>query len=151
MIKKTIIYIFIYVLSIFLMTPLLHAQKKSEWTPLFNQKAKDVQGHKVEEKKEEAVFLSQGASYEEYYLMIREEINDIVRKEGSPGIEGEVEVQFTLNRDGFITRGPVVLNKPDLRLVRSAVNCVRKVVPFPPFPNSLDKDEAQFYVVVRYK
>ncbi len=151
MVKKTVIYTFIYVLSISLMTPLLHAEKKSKWTPLFDQKTKEVRRPKVEEKEKKTVFIDQRTSYEEYYLIIREEINDMARREPSPGIEGEVEVQFTLDRDGFITRGPIVLNKPDLKLVRAAVNCVKKVVPFPPFPNSLDKDEAQFYVVVRYK
>lgn len=61
-----------------------------------------------------------------------------------------VELQFTLDRQGFLRRSPVVLNKPDLILVRAAVNCVKEVVPFPPFPDSMEEEVAEFYVVVRY-
>ena len=134
------------------MAPYVYAQKKSKWTPLFNKKSIKAQKHKIEEKdKKDTLTPNQKTPYEEYYLMIRDEIYDMMGEENDLDIKGEVKVQFTLNRDGFITRGPIVLNKPPLALVRAVVKCVKKIVPFPEFPDSLDKEEAEFYVVVRYE
>lgn len=89
--------------------------------------------------------------YEEYYLMVREDINSMAFHQDVEGLKGEVEIQFTLDRKGFLTRSPVVLNKPDLKLVRAAVNCVKKVSPFAPFPRTMRNKEENFYVVVRYE
>ena len=89
--------------------------------------------------------------YESYYLMIRKEINQISARQNVSGAKGEVQVQFTLDKKGFLTRGPVVLNKPDLTLVRAAVNCIKKASPFPPFPKGLKQNDAQFAVTVRYE
>jgi len=89
--------------------------------------------------------------YEKYYLTVEREIHDMVTRQDVSGLKGEVELQLTLGRDGFVIRGPIVLNKPELELVRAAVNCVKKVSPFPPFPRAMEKEEADFYVVVRYE
>jgi len=153
MLNKSIVYIVIVSIFIFLAAPLVHGKNKSKWTPLFGKKSKKVEGYrsKIEEKEKVPLSPNQKTPYEEYYLTIREQIYDMVRREGHLGIKGEVELQFTLDRSGFITRGPIVLNKPDLRLVRAAVKSVKKVAPFPKFPSSLDKEEAEFYIVVRYK
>lgn len=87
--------------------------------------------------------------YAEYYLTIRKRINDVAEQQDVSGA-GEVELQFTLDRQGFLTMGPVVLNKPDLGLVRAAVDCVKLASPFPAFPSDMRKEELDFYVVVRY-
>ena len=67
------------------------------------------------------------------------------------GISGEVELQFTLDKEGFLIRGPVVLNNPDLRLVRSIVKIVKKASPFLHFPKALKENQADFNVVIRYE
>lgn len=89
--------------------------------------------------------------YEGYYLMVKEEINNMARHQDVSGLKGEVELQFRLDREGFLTRKPVVLNKPDLKLVHAAVNCVKNVLPFPPFPEAMEDKEAEFKVVVKYE
>ncbi|NQT75370.1 MAG: hypothetical protein HQ566_02485 [Candidatus Omnitrophica bacterium] len=89
--------------------------------------------------------------YEDYFLAIRDEINAAAARQDVSGLKGEVDLQFTVDKEGFVTRGPVVLNNPDLTLVRSAVNCVKQVAPFPAFPRTMKKDEAEFSVVVRYE
>jgi outer membrane biosynthesis protein TonB len=66
------------------------------------------------------------------------------------GLSGRVKLQFTLDRDGFIVRGPVVLNKPELELVRAAVGSLKSVSPFPPFPETMKDEDREFYVVVSY-
>ncbi|NQV04770.1 MAG: energy transducer TonB [Candidatus Omnitrophica bacterium] len=95
--------------------------------------------------------ISEKTSYEEYYLIVREEISNIAKGQDVSGAVGNVELQFTLDNEGFLARSPVVLNKPDLALVRAAVSCVKKAVPFPPFPKSLRKVEAEFRVTVKYE
>jgi hypothetical protein len=45
----------------------------------------------------------------------------------------------------------VVLNNPDLRLVRSAVRTVKKASPFLKFPKALKQDQADFNVIIRYE
>ncbi len=134
----------------FLMAPFAHAQKKSKWTPLFGRENKKVEVNKIEKKKE-YVSPNQKTPYEEYYLMIRGKIYDMIEQENDLDIKGEVEVQFTLDKRGIITRGPIVLDKPDLRLVRAAVKCVKKVAPFPPFPSNLNREEIEVYILMKYE
>ncbi|MFC1621187.1 secretin N-terminal domain-containing protein [Candidatus Omnitrophota bacterium] len=132
-------------------------KKKTEWAPLF--------GKKEPKKKKEASNLKDPLSveknvpkgqvaktpYEAYYLAIRKEIMSAAKEQNIEGFTGDVELQFTLDKDGFLTKGPIVLNKPDLKLVRAAVNCVKRTSPFFPFPKSLKKKDAEFYIVVRYE
>lgn len=90
--------------------------------------------------------------YEEYYFAIRKEINDLAKRDKDiSGLKGEVQLQLTLDREGFLVRSPVVANNPDLRLVRSAVRTVKNAVPFQHFPKRLNKDQADFSVVIRYE
>jgi outer membrane biosynthesis protein TonB len=90
--------------------------------------------------------------YEEYYFTLRQEINNSAKQDkDAMGIGGDVQLQFTLDKEGFLIKGPIVLNNPDLRLVRSAVKIVKKAAPFLRFPKALKKDQADFSVVVRYE
>ena len=114
---------------------------KNKWARLFTSKPKVTKAKTP---------LDQGA-YERYYRALREEVNNIAKKQDVSGKKGEVELQFSLDREGFLVRGPVVLNKPDLQLVRAAVNSVKKAMPFGVFPKGIKQKEAEFYVVVRYE
>ena len=126
-------------------------QKKAGWTPLFGAKAKSADRPKLAAVTEDSG-ISNKTPYEEYYFTLREEISDIAKRDKDiSGIKGEVQMQFTLDREGFLVRGPVVLNNPDLRLVRSAVKTVKNSVPFSRFPKALKKDQADFNVVIRYE
>jgi MSHA type pilus biogenesis protein MshL len=90
--------------------------------------------------------------YEEYSLEIEQEINDLAKQDKDiRGIRGDVELQFTLDNEGFLIKGPVLLNKPDLRLVRSAVKIVKKASPFLRFPKGLNKEQEDFNIVIRYE
>jgi len=134
------------------MASYVYAQNKSKWTPLFNKKSIKTQKHKIEEKdKKYTLTPNQKTPYEEYYLMIRDKIYDMIRQENDLDIKGEVGVQFTLNRDGVITRGPIVLDKPDLALVRAAVKCVKQAAPFSSFPNNLNREEIEVYILMKYE
>jgi len=121
-------------------------KKKKEWTPVFGKKEPEKK-NVVKEEKKEAI----KTPYESYYLAIRKEIMGAAQRQDVEGFTGNVELQFTLDKDGFLTKGPIVLNKPDLKLVRAAVNCVKLTSPFFPFPKNLSKEEAEFYIVVRYE
>jgi len=89
--------------------------------------------------------------YEEYFFKVRDEIINLSKSQDVSGIKGEVELEFTLDRDGYLVRGPIVLNKPNLTLVRAAVNCVKEAAPFPPFPKTIKEKEAVFTVTLRYE
>ena len=89
--------------------------------------------------------------YETYYAIIREEVEDMARRQNVGGLKGEVDVQFILDKDGFLVRQPRVINEPDVRLAESAVDCIKLLSPFPPFPKDLARDEAIFLVTLRYE
>ncbi len=126
--------------------------KKAEWTPLLQAPSKKTETRVFKREGDvKDLLVSEKTPYEDYYLTIREEINDMVARQDVSGLKGEVELQFTLDNKGFIIKGPMVLNKPDLKLVRNAVKCLKDIVPFPSFPRVLKKKEAEFYVVVRYE
>ena len=114
---------------------------KNKWAQLFTSRPKVTKAKTP---------LDQGA-YEKYYMALRKEVNNIAKKQDVSGKKGEVELRFSLDREGFLVRGPVVLNKPDLQLVRAAVNSVKKAIPFGVFPKGIKQKEAEFYVVVRYE
>lgn len=128
---------------------------KKEWTPVsfIKSKNKKVEQKSAKEIAKKSVSEAIGGKtpYEEYYFTVREEINNAAASQDVEGAIGEVEVQFTLDKEGFLTRGPVVLNKPDLKLVRAAVNCVKQISPFSPFPKTMRNKEENFYVVLRYE
>ncbi len=128
-------------------------QPKRKWAPILGTSSREP------EDAEEPV-LAAGDSevenietpYEEYYFTLRQEINNSAKQdEDVIGIKGDVQLQFTLDKEGFLIKGPIVLNNPDLRLVRSAVKIVKKAAPFIRFPKALKKDQADFSVVVRYE
>jgi len=129
-------------------------QPGEKWSPLFsakNRKDKDVKQQETEKTAQVAPGVNK-TPYEEYYFKIRKELNDLARRDKDvSGIKGDVELQFTLDREGFLVRSPVVLNNPDLRLTRSAVKTVKKAMPFSGFPKSLKKDVADFSIVIRYE
>jgi MSHA type pilus biogenesis protein MshL len=136
-------------------------KSKSKWAPLFGgqdksaDKAKAVPEKSVKAVKAQKVRPSQENAvkktpYEEYYLALRQEINNLAEQDKDiAGIKGDVELQFTLDKEGFLIKGPLVLNNPDLRLVRSIVKAVKKAAPFRKFPNALKKDQADFNIIVR--
>lgn len=126
-------------------------KKKSRWAVLFGSRPEKEKRQKAEKLGEMPVTAVQKTPYEEYYLAVRNEIDTFAKKQDVEGLKGEVELQFSLDRHGFLTRGPIVLNKPDLKLVRAAVNCVKKISPFPPFPRNMKKGEEEFNIVVRYE
>ena len=122
--------------------------EKNVWARLLGPKDKK---ERPEKPRGQQTDRADNSPYEEYYLIVRNEINDIAARQDVSGLTGEVELQFRLDKKGFVVRGPVVLNKPDLELVRAAVAAVKEAMPFPPLPRDLNKDEAEFYVTVRYE
>lgn len=129
-------------------TPKSPKPKKSVWTKLLEPRIKNEQP--VTKQRSPQEYSPQKASYERYYLMVRDEINNIAKRQDVSGLKGEVELQFTLDKEGFVVKGPVVLNKPDLKLVRAAVSAVKKAMPFQSLPKALNKNQEEFNIIVRY-
>ncbi len=123
-------------------------QPKRKWVPILGSKGSSEE---LEDSTAKSPVTNK-TSYEEYYLNIGQEVNALAKQDKDvSGINGEVELMFTLDKEGFLIRGPIVLNQPDLRLVRSAVKIVKKASPFISFPKGLNKDQADFNVVIRYE
>ncbi|MCX5687476.1 MAG: hypothetical protein NTV71_02360 [Candidatus Omnitrophica bacterium] len=128
-------------------------QSNQKWAPILGAKSREVKdAEKSETGDNLEPSVANGTPYEEYCSKIGQEINNLAKLDKDViGISGDVELQFTLDKEGFLVRGPVVLNNPDLRLVRSIVRIVKKASPFLRFPKVLKKDQADFNVVVRYQ
>lgn len=126
-------------------------QPRQKWTPILGASSREI-------KKTGSPVLEAGLSssdktpYEEYYFALRQEINNLAKQDKDiAGIKGEVHLQFTLDKEGFLIKGPIVLNNPDLKLVRSAVKIVKKAAPFRKFPKGLKKNQEDFNIVARYE
>ncbi|MEK6733158.1 MAG: secretin N-terminal domain-containing protein [Candidatus Omnitrophota bacterium] len=128
-------------------------EPKKKWTPLLGASDREPENtEKPETVNAAASSITTRTPYEEYYFTLRQDISDIAKRDKDiSGIKGEVQMQFTLDKEGFLVTGPVVLNNPDLRLVRSAIKTVKKYVPFSRFPKALKKDQADFNVIIRYE
>ena len=124
-------------------------QTRQKWTSILGASNREAQ--KTERSVLEAGISPSGKTpYEEYYLALRREINNLVKQDKDiAGVKGEVQLHFTLDKEGFLIKGPVVLNNPDLKLVRSAVKIVKKAAPFRKFPKGLKKNQEDFNIVVR--
>lgn len=124
-------------------------QTRQKWASILGAPSREAQ--KTESPALEAGTSPSGkTAYEEYYLALRQEINNLVKQDTDiAGIKGEVQLQFTLDKEGFLIKGPIVLNNPDLKLVRSAIKIVKKAAPFRKFPKGLKKNQEDFNIVVR--
>ncbi len=89
--------------------------------------------------------------YESYYALIREDAEDMAARQNIGGLIGEADVQFILDKEGFLVREPRVLNDTDEGLSKAAVDCIKLLSPFPPFPEDLARDEAIFLVTLSYE
>lgn len=124
---------------------------RAKWDPVIKKKeifvdkeygSSEIMRHTIEE-----------TPYDAYYISVNEEIDRALRdvsREVS-GVIGEVQVKFSLDKQGFLTKGPVVLNNPDMRLVRNVVDCIKNISPFRPFPEDVSEDEMDFQIVIRYE
>ncbi|MFH1854066.1 MAG: secretin N-terminal domain-containing protein [Candidatus Omnitrophota bacterium] len=88
---------------------------------------------------------------EEYYFIVTDEVNNIAKRQDVSGLKGEVGLKLALDKKGFITKEPVALTKSDPKLVKAAINAVKRAMPFPPLPKALSKDTAEFHIVVEYE
>ncbi len=129
-------------------------QPVQKWTPILGAKnsveVRNVEN--LETKPSAEPSASKRTPYEEYYFKVRQDINDLAGQDTDVrGINGEVQLQFTLDKEGFVVKGPVVLNNPDLRLVRSAVKIIKKAMPFERFPKGFKRDQVDFNISIRYE
>lgn len=104
--------------------------------------------------KEITTFVSsvkKGESYEAYSMVVKKMIDEEVMKAARPSKSGDVQLWFILDSQGFLKKGPFVLNSPNIELVQAAVKSVKQAMPFPPFPEGIAKEEEAFEVSIRYE
>ena len=91
--------------------------------------------------------------YIQYYELIREKIKKHAAKNFSSREEGEVEVVFTLNKNGALKA--LSVNGPgsakNSRLKNTALESIKYAAPFPAFPDSLTRGELAFTIAIIFK
>jgi MSHA type pilus biogenesis protein MshL len=88
----------------------------------------------------------------EFYKLIADKIRDFASFDGLAVDEkGEVEVLFTLDSSGELKGEPKVISSTNQNLNSLAVEVIKSVSVFPPFPKDLNKEEEKFYIVLEYK
>jgi TonB family protein len=91
------------------------------------------------------------SAYEKYYLGVREKIKSIL-EERSFAKEGEVYVEFIINRNGFLR--DLSLYKSSSANIRNlevtALESIEQASPFPPFGDEMDEKELLFKLPIRF-
>ncbi|MFH1782736.1 MAG: secretin N-terminal domain-containing protein [Candidatus Omnitrophota bacterium] len=134
-------------------------EDKDKWTPIFNKKdqKKDKVKDEVRAQAKEVRVQRQddtsslGTPHAEYYKIVESDVKRIAGDRNDGSLRGRAELRFTLDRKGFIVKGPIVFNNPDLEVARAAVNAVKMASPFPPFPRGMKERQADFYIVLIYE
>ena len=96
--------------------------------------------------------LKKDKTYLSYYKLINRQLQESVIYP-SNFTDGEVEVSFVLNADGSL-RGLEVIDQTSessYSLRETALQIVRNASPFPPFPESLQKQQLTFNVVICFR
>ncbi len=67
------------------------------------------------------------------------------------GIEGKVEVKFTLSRDGRLINSEIITSSGFKILDQEALAMLRRASPFPPFPSSWLADEMNLKIKITFR
>ena len=92
--------------------------------------------------------------YATYYQLIREKIKDRLKNNYRYGYkEGDVDILFTLNPDGSLTK--LEVNRDSSTKYGDLVDIValsaKQASPFPPFPKALPRSPMSFNIKVSFK
>jgi TonB family protein len=87
----------------------------------------------------------------QYYRFIIEKLRALTSFGQPKGIQGTVEMLFTLDSQGQLKNAPKVISFSNQELVSAAIDCIKYASPFPPFPEELKKPEESFHVTLEYK
>jgi len=87
----------------------------------------------------------------QYYRFIIEKLRALTSFGQPKGIQGTVEMLFTLDSQGQLKNAPKVMSFSNQELVSAAIDCIKNASPFSPFPEELKKPEESFHVTLEYK
>ncbi|MBU4305183.1 MAG: TonB family protein [Candidatus Omnitrophica bacterium] len=95
--------------------------------------------------------LAKDKTYISYYQLINQQLRQSVVYPQKFS-EGEVAISFVLGSDGSL-RSVEIMNDiiPDDSLREAAIQIVKNASPFPPFPESLQKSQLTFNVVICFR
>ncbi|MCX7662072.1 MAG: hypothetical protein N2Z79_05270, partial [Candidatus Omnitrophica bacterium] len=86
----------------------------------------------------------------DYYCYINEKINQTAQK-NLPNQEGKVKLSFVLSREGRLVEEPKVESSTEEALIAYAITAIKDASPFIPFPEGLEKEKEQFFIIIDYK
>lgn len=117
----------------------------SEIMPKEGAVAKMIKGNIVTEK------ISSGRLTPlEYNLLVTDKIARIVRLGQPKGKKGEVVINFSLSREGYLIEEPRLVRASDDALTPFAVKAIKDAAPFPAFPLAMQKNEEHFSIAIDY-
>jgi TonB family protein len=88
---------------------------------------------------------------EKYYATVTGRIDGAVLYSQPKGEKGEVEVIFTLSKEGKLLDEPVIVRTTNPNLKLPAQEAIKRAAPFPPFPKSMDKEKNKFRITLYYE
>jgi len=95
--------------------------------------------------------IEQADTFNEYYLSLSERLMQYVAENYiGLGIEGDVQVFFTLKSDGTLIGEPVVVGEVDPYLKNLAIQCVKSAGPYPRFPTQLAEPKHTFNILLSF-
>lgn len=90
--------------------------------------------------------------WHDYCNSIRNKILEQARLvKAFPDKNTEAMVSFVLESDGSLKEEPFVVSEVNDNFKKLAINSIKNASPFPAFPQSLDKKEESFNIVISYK
>lgn len=87
----------------------------------------------------------------DYYKLVIERVREIASFNKGQNEQGSVDVSFTVNSFGEIKGEPAVIYSTNPKLENTAIKNIKDASPFPPFPDSLNKEEETFKLSLLYE
>lgn len=123
----------------------------SEVPPKDGAVAKMVKGDIITERVKMQTDLMEKEEVLEYCKLIVDKIKALASLNRPKNKKGEIELAFTLSGKGSLFDTPHILRTDDSGLEPFAIQAVKSASPFPPFPQTLDKDKQTFKISLSYE
>ena len=97
---------------------------------------------------------SDSVAYVDYFRFLRERIRwAALRNYPQRNVEGEVYLSFTLTANGQVAEARIIEGRstPDPGLRTASLESLREAAPFPAFPNTLNRPQMTFRIVIVYE
>ncbi len=103
---------------------------------------------------DEKMWHNEKKEFEEYYLIVRDQIFDRLKKVDFSEYKGKIDtikVEFELYSSGMLKSTPKFYGTSDRKLKSILNRSFKQALPFPKFPQSLDKSSKRFIISISFE